>query len=90
MPHRCHPWARSCRSCIVDNVDPFAHNALMLAPGSYVTVNEIKVKVDLTKYTEQHQFNFDVALDDTVSNGAQAQVSPLDIGCRLLISICLF
>lgn len=35
---------------------------------SYVLVNEVKVKVDLTKYTERHQFNFDEALDENVSN----------------------
>ena len=35
---------------------------------SYVIVNETKLKVDLTKYMERHQFNFDEALDETVSN----------------------
>lgn len=35
---------------------------------SYVIVNETKLKVDLTKYVERHQFNFDEALDETVSN----------------------
>jgi hypothetical protein len=31
-------------------------------------VNEPKSKVDLTKYVERHQFNFDEVLDDQVSN----------------------
>jgi hypothetical protein len=31
-------------------------------------VNETKLKVDLTKYAERHQFNFDEALDEHVSN----------------------
>uniref|UniRef100_A0A7R9YS33 Kinesin-like protein n=1 Tax=Chlamydomonas euryale TaxID=1486919 RepID=A0A7R9YS33_9CHLO len=35
---------------------------------AYVVVNEVKVKVDLTKYIDRHQFNFDDALDDSVSN----------------------
>lgn len=35
---------------------------------AYVIVNETKVKVDLTKYIEKHQFNFDDALDEVVSN----------------------
>lgn len=33
-----------------------------------VTVNETKVKVDLTKYLERHQFIFDNALDEMASN----------------------
>eukprot|EP00798_Chlamydomonas_sp_ICE-L_P010331 gene10331-8267_t len=36
--------------------------------GSYIVVHEIKQKVDLTKYSERHQFNFDVALDESVTN----------------------
>jgi len=35
---------------------------------SCIIVNEPKVKVDLTKYVEKHQFNFDDALDETVTN----------------------
>lgn len=35
---------------------------------SCVIVNELKVKVDLTKYVERHQFNFDDSLDESVSN----------------------
>jgi kinesin family protein 2/24 len=35
---------------------------------SSVGVNEPKVKVDLTKFTERHMFNFDSVLDETVSN----------------------
>lgn len=35
---------------------------------AYVLVNETKVKVDLTKYVEKHQFNFDDALDEGVTN----------------------
>lgn len=33
-----------------------------------VLVNEMKLKVDLTKYAERHQFNFDESLDEYVSN----------------------
>jgi hypothetical protein len=33
-----------------------------------VLVNETKLKVDLTKYAERHQFNFDEALDEYVNN----------------------
>lgn len=33
-----------------------------------VLVNETKLKVDLTKYAERHQFNFDEALDEYVTN----------------------
>ena len=33
-----------------------------------VVVKELKVKVDLTKYIEEHSFNFDLAFDETVSN----------------------
>ncbi|GBF89094.1 kinesin-13A-like [Raphidocelis subcapitata] len=36
--------------------------------GAFVIVNETKVKVDLTKYMERHQFNFDEALDEFVTN----------------------
>ncbi|KIZ05656.1 kinesin family member 2/24 [Monoraphidium neglectum] len=36
--------------------------------SAYVVVNETKVKVDLTKYLERHQFNFDEALDEYVTN----------------------
>lgn len=36
--------------------------------NSCVLVNEMKLKVDLTKYAERHQFNFDEALDEYVSN----------------------
>ncbi|KAF6259011.1 P-loop containing nucleoside triphosphate hydrolase protein [Scenedesmus sp. NREL 46B-D3] len=36
--------------------------------GSCVLVNETKLKVDLTKYAERHQFNFDEALDEYVTN----------------------
>ena len=33
-----------------------------------VVVKELKVKVDLTKYIEEHAFNFDLAFDETVTN----------------------
>jgi kinesin family protein 2/24 len=36
--------------------------------NSCVLVNETKLKVDLTKYAERHQFNFDESLDEYVSN----------------------
>eukprot|EP00882_Tetradesmus_deserticola_P022128 GHRQ01024014.1.p1 GENE.GHRQ01024014.1~~GHRQ01024014.1.p1 ORF type:complete len:199 (+),score=62.12 GHRQ01024014.1:327-923(+) len=36
--------------------------------SSCVLVNETKLKVDLTKYAERHQFNFDEALDEYVTN----------------------
>ncbi|WIA29491.1 hypothetical protein OEZ86_011992 [Tetradesmus obliquus] len=36
--------------------------------NSCVLVNETKLKVDLTKYAERHQFNFDEALDEYVTN----------------------
>ena len=36
--------------------------------NSCVLVNEMKLKVDLTKYAERHQFNFDESLDEYVSN----------------------
>ena len=33
-----------------------------------VVVKELKVKVDLTKYVEEHAFNFDLAFDENVTN----------------------
>eukprot|EP00798_Chlamydomonas_sp_ICE-L_P025310 gene25310-10965_t len=47
--------------------------------NSYIEVNEIKQKVDLTKYTERSHFKFDVALDESVSNEQvyQLTVQPL-------------
>ena len=33
-----------------------------------VVVKELKVKVDLTKYIEEHAFNFDLAFDETMTN----------------------
>ncbi|MEW5307527.1 MAG: hypothetical protein WDW36_009916 [Sanguina aurantia] len=33
-----------------------------------MVVNEEKLKVDLTRYTERHQFNFDVVMDESVTN----------------------
>lgn len=33
-----------------------------------IIVNEPKTKVDLTKYTERHNFNFDGCLDECVTN----------------------
>ncbi|GAB4822903.1 hypothetical protein N2152v2_009949 [Parachlorella kessleri] len=36
--------------------------------ASTIYVNEPKVKVDLTKYTERHVFSFDDVFDETVSN----------------------
>ena len=33
-----------------------------------LVVHEPKVKVDLTKYTEEHDFFFDEVLDETASN----------------------
>jgi len=41
--------------------------------NSCVLVNEMKLKVDLTKYAERHQFNFDEALDEYVSNDQVCQ-----------------
>ncbi|KAG1655340.1 hypothetical protein FOA52_008855 [Chlamydomonas sp. UWO 241] len=35
---------------------------------SYVVVNETKTKFDLTKFVDRHQFTFDEALDESVSN----------------------
>ncbi len=40
----------------------------MLNDSGTVVVSETKVKVDLTKYVEAHQFNFDEALGEAVSN----------------------
>ncbi|KAL3160225.1 hypothetical protein ABBQ32_010980 [Trebouxia sp. C0010 RCD-2024] len=42
-------------------------------------VNELKVKVDLTKFTERHVFNFDDALDESVGNDEvyRSTVQPL-------------
>lgn len=42
---------------------------------SFVVVNETKLKVDLTKYLEKHQFNFDESLDESVSNEDVYQVT---------------
>ncbi|KAK9812765.1 hypothetical protein WJX72_003335 [[Myrmecia] bisecta] len=44
-----------------------------------LVVNEIKVKVDLTQYTERHQFSFDDALHEGVSNDEvyRSTVQPL-------------
>ena len=33
-----------------------------------VVVKELKVKVDLTKYIEEHSFNFDLAFDESITN----------------------
>ena len=33
-----------------------------------VVVKEMKTKIDLTKYIEEHNFNFDNVFDDTTSN----------------------
>ena len=33
-----------------------------------VVVKELKVKVDLTKYIEEHAFNFDLAFDENITN----------------------
>ena len=46
---------------------------------SCVIVNEIKVKVDLTKYVEKHNFIFDETFDENVSNEAvyKLTVGPL-------------
>ena len=33
-----------------------------------VVVKELKVKVDLTKYIEEHSFNFDTAFDESITN----------------------
>ena len=35
---------------------------------AHLTVHEPKVKVDLTKFTELHQFAFDTAMDESVTN----------------------
>lgn len=44
-----------------------------------LVVNEPKVKVDLTKYTERHVFSFDATLDENVSNDQvyRSTVKPL-------------
>lgn len=44
-----------------------------------LVVNEPKVKVDLTKYTERHVFAFDAALNEAVSNDEvyRSTVQPL-------------
>ena len=46
---------------------------------SSLVVNELKVKVDLTKFTERHVFNFDDALDESVGNDEvyRSTVQPL-------------
>lgn len=36
--------------------------------SSQLVLNEPKVKVDLTRYTERHEFSFDEVLDETVTN----------------------
>ena len=75
--HRC--LAEVCRSTVVlllqekergedDIVEVNMHD-------SYVMVNETKVKVDLTKYVERHQFNFDESLDEYVTNDQVGYVS---------------
>mmetsp|Transcript_3040 Transcript_3040/g.7577 ORF Transcript_3040/g.7577 Transcript_3040/m.7577 type:complete len:713 (-) Transcript_3040:98-2236(-) len=45
----------------------------------HMQVNETKVKVDLTKYMERHQFSFDDTLDEHVTNDEvyRATVQPL-------------
>mmetsp|Transcript_6887 Transcript_6887/g.15585 ORF Transcript_6887/g.15585 Transcript_6887/m.15585 type:complete len:640 (+) Transcript_6887:56-1975(+) len=49
------------------------------ARGSSCHVKEPKVKVDLTKFTEEHVFTFDACFDETVDNERlyQAAVRPL-------------
>lgn len=44
-----------------------------------LVVNELKVKVDLTKFTERHLFSFDDALDESVGNDEvyRSTVQPL-------------
>lgn len=44
-----------------------------------LVVNELKVKVDLTKFTERHVFSFDDALDESVGNDEvyRSTVQPL-------------
>ena len=46
---------------------------------SSLVVNELKVKVDLTKFTERHVFSFDDALDESVGNDEvyRSTVQPL-------------
>lgn len=44
--------------------------------NSCVLVNEMKLKVDLTKYAERHQFNFDESLDEYVSNDQVSSLTP--------------
>lgn len=50
-----------------------------LPSKSCVIVNEVKVKVDLTKYVEKHNFIFDETFDENVSNEAvyKLTVGPL-------------
>ena len=31
-------------------------------------MNELKVTVDLTKYVEEHAFNFDLVFDENITN----------------------
>lgn len=52
--------------------------------NSCVLVNETKLKVDLTKYAERHQFNFDEALDEYVSND---QVRWMDKGIHIWLGV---
>ncbi|PSC68800.1 kinesin-13A-like isoform X1 [Micractinium conductrix] len=49
------------------------------APASTLFVNEPKVKVDLTKYTERHAFRFDDVFDERVDNSQlyEQAVQPL-------------
>jgi hypothetical protein len=68
--------------------------------NSCVLVNEMKLKVDLTKYAERHQFNFDESLDEYVSNdqvrqqnaaGGQVRVVPCQLchaSCRSAAAQC--
>jgi hypothetical protein len=61
--------------------------------NSCVLVNEMKLKVDLTKYAERHQFNFDESLDEYVSNDQvrQQDAAASQFGvvpCQLAVRSC--
>jgi kinesin family member 2/24 len=62
--HRCLPdlsWSQERERGDEDIVESSMDKA-------FIIVNEVKVKVDLTKYVEKYQFNFDDALDESVTN----------------------
>jgi hypothetical protein len=60
--------------------------------NSCVLVNETKLKVDLTKYAERHQFNFDESLDEYVDNDQVSRQhrshGQSQVGCEKAYSGC--